>query len=152
MRVAINGLNLMQPWKLFAYNLFFETRFIVVDAETADGRHIDVFTGKPPRTEFDGPISREGFGEHWLDYLRRVYHYPEYHAGLARYIQRYGDRTGRPGDRIVAFTVGQLFQSAPEFGSHVQGKPRLRIFAKWARGGVRAWPAAGGATDPAPRE
>jgi hypothetical protein len=123
-RIVSTRLNMREAWRLFTKH-FYSTPFLVVDATTADGRHVDPFTGKPPRTGFGQPLSSEGYPEHWIDYLNRVEQFPEYRAGLLHYIEHYADRTGRPEDRVVSFTVSHMVQPSPPFGSKDYGPVQL---------------------------
>ena len=92
---------------------------LAVDAITADGRHVDPFTGKEP--DLDLTDSRgEGLGQIRQDYGNRIrmdrhkaFRKPQ---GLQEFLLRYHERTGRPEDELVAFDVFWVRDKCPQPG------------------------------------
>src|SRR5262249_38523540 len=80
--------RLDQGWQPFAPDPPIRSRITVLDALTADGRHIDPLTGRPPRHRVDGPLCYDGFPEHWLDFLSQQDKYPAFNQPLVEWARR----------------------------------------------------------------
>ncbi|HVY46015.1 MAG TPA: hypothetical protein VHB21_09055, partial [Minicystis sp.] len=119
-RLVARNLNLPQGWELFAPDPFFDTHLTTIDATLADGRHVDPFTGAPPRTEFDGPLALS-FTQPVVDLLRRQERFRSYNRPLLEYVKRYPERTGRPEDRVVRADIYLLHQKSPAIGTTEHG-------------------------------
>lgn len=119
MRATISYPRILQGWGMFSANPIIEDGVLAVDAITADGRHVDPFTGKEP--DLDLTDSRgEGLGQIRQDYGNRIrmdrhkaFRKPQ---GLQEFLLRYHERTGRPEDELVAFDVFWVRDKCPQPG------------------------------------
>src|SRR6185503_11244459 len=95
--------RMMQGWQMFAPDAPRDDGMVVIDAVTADGHHIDPFTGKPP----DFEVAMRGPLPHPMPVADLLYamHYENerpYVGELENYLRRWQELTGRPErDRIV---------------------------------------------------
>jgi hypothetical protein len=90
--------------------------WLVFDAVTADGRHLDPFNEVASR--YADPSLRTlppylGQNYYWCDYTVRIKGYRRYHEGLSDWIFSHHERTGNPDDRVVSFRVYEVSQSPP---------------------------------------
>ncbi|HEY4118092.1 MAG TPA: HTTM domain-containing protein [Byssovorax sp.] len=116
MRVLTHKLRFLQGWFMFSPNPVMDDGILVCDAETIDGRHVDVFTGAPPRFALGGFVQ---FNQIWQDYMNRI-QLPgnsAYREETKAWILRYHERTGRPEDRIVAARLVWITATNPRIGS-----------------------------------
>jgi hypothetical protein len=115
-RLLAHKLRYLQGWFMFSPNPVADDGTIVVDALTVDGRHIDTFTGKPPR--FDLEVKSFGYNQIWSDYFNRIRGQGNtpYRDALRQFILYYPERTGRPEDEIVSGDVYWLEDQNPRFG------------------------------------
>ena len=101
---------------------------------TKDGRHVDPWNefarpGKPPPG--DAIPTRLGYDVYVNSYYGRIVEVPAYHGPLIEWILRYHERTGRPEDEIVAFTVAMLFDESPGPGEREARNPRKQVFLRY---------------------
>jgi len=117
MRVLAHKLRFLQGWFMFSPNPVMDDGTVVVDAITADGRHIDPLTGRPP--DFDLPNATSyGYNQIWSDYRNRI-RMPgnaAYREAMREFLLRFPDRTGRPEDGLVSGDVYWLEEQNPRFG------------------------------------
>lgn len=111
--------RLLQGWGFFAPDAPKQDGTVVVDAVTADGRHIDPFTGKPPDFEaaLHGP---GGLGQLYSDYFQRINldGLKRYRADLKHYLLTRHKLEGLPpGDRITSFEAWWVTNDSPPPGS-----------------------------------
>lgn len=119
----VDAFRQRQAWSLFAPEAPRTDGRIVVDAVTADGRHLDPFTGAPP--DFTpGQRGPWGIGQPHCEYffhLRRpelARHRPQ----LARTFERWHLFEGRPArDRLVSYEIFWVGHDAPPPGSVTPG-------------------------------
>lgn len=108
--------RLLQGWSMFA-NAPREDGTIVVDGVTADGRHIDVFTGAAP--DFEAPLHGPWYqSQLWCDYFLKIHFdgHRGYREELKRYISNWQRLEGRPPeDRIVSFDVYWVSCNSPGY-------------------------------------
>ena len=108
--------RLNQGWKMFASNAPRHDMWLVVDAVTEDGRHIDPFNQVASR--YADPTLRTippwlGQNYYWCDYSVRIKGYRRYHSALSDWIFSHHERTGNPEDRVVSFRVYEVSQYPP---------------------------------------
>ena len=116
-RLLAHKLRYMQGWFMFAPDPIKDDGTVVVDAVTADGRHVDAITGKAP--DFDLQNAKSfAYNQIWSDYYNRI-RMPgnaQFRDALREYILRYAERTGRPEDEIVSGEVWWIEEQNPRFG------------------------------------
>jgi hypothetical protein len=115
----ISYTRMIQSWNMFAPDAPVEDGTMVLDAETADGRHIDPFTGEAPDFELAlrGPVPHSVM---LSDYLFAI-HFPNnerYRSELRNFLARWHLLDGRsPADRIVSYDMWWVSHRAPVRGS-----------------------------------
>jgi Vitamin K-dependent gamma-carboxylase len=133
-RAAIMTLNLFQGWAMFAPEVFTGDLSVSVDALTVDGRHVDPLAEEStPRYPFPGGTIPTRMGENWLfyQYAQRIVYSPAYYQALTEWILRYPQRTGRPADEIVSFTVYKVEDDSPPPGELEARNARTTILIKY---------------------
>ena len=110
--------RLFQRWSMFEEAPITDGT-LVVDARTADGRHLDPLTNRAPDFEaaWHGPWRLSPL---YCDYYLKIQrpHYRAHLAGLERYLQGWHRSDGRPDtDRLVSFEVYWVSHVAPAPGS-----------------------------------
>jgi hypothetical protein len=119
---AVSYLNLFQGWSMFAPDAPTSDLNVVVDAVTAEGRHVDPLSEvATPRHPNPGRTIPAGNGPSWLfyGYENHLPERPNYHQALKEWILRYPERTGRVADRIVAFEVLSVEDDSPPPGERL---------------------------------
>jgi predicted DCC family thiol-disulfide oxidoreductase YuxK len=114
-----------QVWRMFAPHAPLEDFMIEVDAVTASGRHVDPYNELASRvpgpgyTEIPPRLNQNQFfcGYSLFSWMP---HFRPYTTAFSEWIMRYPERSGRPEDRIVSFTVWKLSDKSPPPG---QTKP-----------------------------
>jgi hypothetical protein len=116
---AVSYMNLFQGWSMFAPDAPTSDLNVVVDATTADGRHVDplseVATPDHPRPGLSIPPGH-GPSALFYGYENHLPRRPAYYQALTEWILRYPARTGHPEDRIVAFQVFSVEDDSPPLG------------------------------------
>jgi hypothetical protein len=115
-KATVMTFRLNQGWKMFAANAPRHDMWLVVDAVTADGRHIDPFNEIASR--YADPSLRTippwlGQNYYWCDYTVRIKGYRRYHKALGDWIFSHHERTGNPDDRVVSFRVYEVSHYPP---------------------------------------
>jgi hypothetical protein len=132
MRLVVRYPRMLQRWTMFAPHAPTDDGFGVVDAETADGRHIDPFTGAEPDFEAMNRGPLRGTVEA-VDYLFAI-HWEQnarYRVELARYLDHYHERDGRTEkDRLVGYEVWWVSHTSPKPGSTTPGPLRRQSMLK----------------------
>jgi hypothetical protein len=133
--VVVNGLQLFQGWRMFTPDPPPGDRTVVVDAVTADGRHVDPINevARGVRAgRFSEATIPEGLGYDVFfgTYVDRIADFPLYQGALSEWILRYPERTGRAGDTVKTFTVSLVENDSPPPGSVVPTNPRATVFVK----------------------
>jgi predicted DCC family thiol-disulfide oxidoreductase YuxK len=111
--------RLIQAWSMFASDAPMSDESMVVDAVTAEGRHVDPYSevaGRYPSPGLDGIPSRLDNNSFFFNYSQRLPDQGVYHQAFIEWILRYPDRTGRPKDRIVRFDAYKVEQDSPPPG------------------------------------
>jgi hypothetical protein len=111
--------RLLQGWSMFSPDAPREDGTIVVDGVTADGRHLDPFTGAPP--DFDAPLHGPWFqSQFFCDYFLKIHFDGNkgYRQHFKHYLQHWQELEGKPEkDKLVSFDVYWINNSAPPPGS-----------------------------------
>lgn len=129
--VAYTRLN--QGWKMFAPDSPTSDMWIVVDARTLDGRHVDPFNELA--SQFVDPLARyvpERLGQShaFCSYTARIANRASLHRALSEWVMRYSERTGRRTDRITGFQAYVVEQRSPDPASPRPTHVRSRVFLK----------------------
>jgi hypothetical protein len=135
MQLVVRYPRMHQRWTMFAPHAPTDDGFGVVDAETADGRHVDPFTGRAPDFEAMNRGPLHGTIEA-VDYLFAIHWEPNepYRRELARYLDRYHERDGRTEkDRLVGYEVWWVSHDTPKPGSTTTGPLRRESMLKRGR-------------------
>ncbi len=109
----------LQGWFMFSPNPVKDDGVIVCDAVTADGRHIDPYTGKEPNFDLINAKSY-GYSQIWSDYFNRI-HMPgnkAYRDSTVDYLRRLPERSKNPNDRLVSGEVFWVRDMNPRWGTH----------------------------------
>jgi len=115
-RATVMTFRLNQGWKMFASNAPRHDMWLVVDAVTADGRHIDPLNEvasryADPSLRTLRPYLAQNY--YWYAYTMRIKGYRKYHKGLSDWIFSHHERTGNPDDRVVSFRVYEVSHFPP---------------------------------------
>jgi predicted DCC family thiol-disulfide oxidoreductase YuxK len=111
--------RLIQAWSMFASDAPLSDQSLVVDAVTADGRHVDPYSevaGRYPSPGLDSIPSRLDNNSFFFNYSLRLPEQSSYNQAFLEWVLRYPDRTGRPEDRIVRFDAYKVEQDSPPPG------------------------------------
>ncbi|MFO0591597.1 MAG: HTTM domain-containing protein [Polyangiaceae bacterium] len=117
LRLLTQKLRFLQGWFMFSPNPIMDDGTIVVDAVTADGRHVDPFTQREP--DLDLPSAHSyGYNQIWSDYFNRIRmaQFSQYRDALRLYLLRYAERTGRAEDAVVSGDVYWVQDMNPPYG------------------------------------
>jgi hypothetical protein len=136
MQASVMIFRLNQGWRMFAPNAPRDDAWIVIDAVTEDGRHVDPLNEVAARHA--DPSLREippylGYNYYWCDYVARIKNFRSYHGGLTDWIYRYHERTGNDVDRIVSFRAYQVTHIPPAPGEEQPHDVKARQFLKRQR-------------------
>ena len=126
--------RLIQAWSMFASDAPMSDESMVVDATTADGRHLDPYSevaGRYPSPGLDGIPSRLDNDSFFFNYSQRLPDQAVYHQAFIEWMLRYPDRTGRPEDRIVRFDAYKVEQDSPPPGETTPRNIRHTKFLSW---------------------
>jgi hypothetical protein len=120
-----------QRWLMFAPEAPKDDGTTVVDAVTADGRHLDPFTGAPPDFEAldKGPVPHP---IEISDYLFQIhFDFNEtYRRELSRFVEHWHERNGDgPNDRFVSYEAWWLGRTSPPPGSVTPGPTERELVA-----------------------
>ena len=130
----VHYLQLYQGWHMFAPEAMRSDIMLSVEAVTKKGEHVDPFNefarpGRPPPSDRIPP--RLGYDVYVNSYFGRISETPAYHPALGEWILRYPERTGRPDDPIVSFTVSLLLDDSPRPGESEPRNRRKQTFLKY---------------------
>lgn len=130
-QATVQAFRLNQGWSMFASDAPRHDMWIVVDAVTADGRHVDPYNEfatryadptmrtVPPRLDMS----------YWsCDYTVRIPGFRQYHGALRDWILRHHERTGNDNDRIVSFRVYDVSHFPPGPGETEPRDPKTKLF------------------------
>jgi hypothetical protein len=128
--------RLIQAWTMFAPDAPTVDETVVVDAVTADGRHVDPYSERAGRYANPGSESipaRLDNDSFFFNYSARIPFNQQYWGALQEWILAYPNRTGRPEDRIVHFAASIVEDDSPPLGQTQPSKVRARVFLSWPR-------------------
>ncbi|MEY4577454.1 MAG: hypothetical protein RL701_2157 [Pseudomonadota bacterium] len=116
---ACEYLRLDQGWSLFAPEAPIDDMTVVIDAVTADGRHVDPLNALASRVA--DPLTRTipvrlGQSAQYCLYIAHALSDDAYHAPLRDWLLSYHRRTGRAADRIVHFRAYRIEHMSPAPG------------------------------------
>ncbi|HET6283525.1 MAG TPA: HTTM domain-containing protein, partial [Polyangia bacterium] len=133
MKMLVAYPRLIQAWSMFAPDAPTVDETIVIDAVTADGRHVDPYNqiaGRYPShatTEIPVRLGNDSF---FFNYSSRIPFTQTYWGALQEWILAYPRRTGRAEDRIVSFEVSIVEDDSPPPGETQPRKVRSRVFLR----------------------
>jgi hypothetical protein len=130
-QATIQTFRLNQGWSMFASNAPRDDMWIVVDAITIDGRHVDPYNELA--TQYADPTLRTlpprlDMTYWWCDYTVRIPGSRQYHSNLADWIFRHHERTGNENDRIVSFRAYTVSQIPPAPGESEPREVKTKLF------------------------
>lgn len=116
MRAIVEATRTYQGWSQFAANPPLRDGWLVIDAVTTDGRHLDPQTGAPPA--FVLPDARQrSFGQFWAKYTQRAPGDPVVLDALGAWITGpYPHRGLAEGERFLGATVWWIADRPPKPG------------------------------------
>jgi hypothetical protein len=130
-RAAVGYLRLNQGWSMFAPDAPREDMWIVVDAVTSDGRHVDPWNEVASRVADPSLRSippRLAQAAAYCDYTSRIPDDDILHEPFRDWILDYHRRTRRPEDQIVKFRAYAIEQHSPAPGQSEPHDVRSRVF------------------------
>ncbi|MEZ4287865.1 MAG: lipase maturation factor family protein [Polyangiales bacterium] len=116
MEHAVSYLRLNQGWKMFSPSAPLGDSWIVVDAITKDGRHVDPYNevgsriADPSLTSIPERLSQNYF---FFDHMDRIENRQPYQKAFEDWILRYHERTLNPDDEIVSYNVYEITDRSP---------------------------------------
>lgn len=132
-RAAVGYLRLNQGWSMFAPDAPRDDLWVVVDAVTSAGRHVDPWNERASRIA-DPSLrtipARLGQDAAQCDYTSRIPNDDILHEPFRDWILAYHRRTRRPEDRIVRFRAYVIEQHSPAPGEPAASDVRARMFLK----------------------
>ncbi len=126
--------RLIQAWSMFASDAPTSDESMVVDAVTADGRHVDPYSevsGRYPNPGVDGIPSRLDNDSFFFNYSQRLPDQSVYNQAFLEWVLRYPKRTGRPQDRIIRFDAYKVEQDSPPPGETTPRNARHTKFLSY---------------------
>jgi hypothetical protein len=121
--------RMLQGWSMFSPDAPKQDGTIVVDGITADGKHLDPFTGEPP--DFDAPLHGPWFqSQLWCDYFLKISFDGNkgYRDELKKYLFNWQRLKGRPSnERLVSFEVYWVSNDAPPPGQTTPTNIKKRL-------------------------
>lgn len=134
MEAAVMYPHVFEGWGMFAPEAPLSDYMVVVDAVTADGRHVDPYNEIGSRVHAlpvdDIPV-RLGHDSMFCDYTLRIPNAGSYHQAFQDWILRYPERTGNPRDAIVSFEASQVEHASPRPGQTHPTDVRRHTFLSW---------------------
>jgi predicted DCC family thiol-disulfide oxidoreductase YuxK len=134
MEAAVMYPHVFEGWGMFAPEAPRSDYMVVVDAVTADGRHVDPYNEVGSRVYAlpvdDIPV-RLGHDSMFCDYTLRIPNAGSYHQAFQDWVLRYPERTGNPRDAIVSFEASQIEHASPPPGQIHATDVRRHTFLTW---------------------
>ncbi|NUO50797.1 MAG: hypothetical protein HOV80_18245 [Polyangiaceae bacterium] len=130
-QILSHKLRFLQGWFMFSPNPVMDDGTIVVDAVTADGRHINPFLQASPDFDLVHAESLR-YNQIWSDYFNRMHFAGNrgYQDAMVAYMRRLPDRTGNPDDRLVYGEVYWVSDMSPKWGQRESwGERRDLLFS-----------------------
>jgi hypothetical protein len=133
-QAAVDYFRLNQGWAMFAPDAPRSDMWIVVDALTSDGRHIDPYNQRASRVADPSLRSipaRLGQAVSYCDYTVRLPNQPLYHEPFRDWLLRHHERTQRPHERIVHFDAYVVGQDSPSPGERQPSNVQAHVFLRY---------------------
>lgn len=135
-RAIIGYLRLNQGWGMFAPDAPRHDMWLVVDAITASGEHLDPYNSHAsviadPKARYVPP--RTGQNYYFCDYTVRIPGEPHFHDPFREWILDHHKRVGRPEERIDRFQVILVEQDSPPPGSREPTNVRTEVVLRGSR-------------------
>jgi hypothetical protein len=130
-RAGVDYFRLNQGWSMFAPNAPTRDLWIVVDAITHAGRHVDPFNELASRLADPSLRSipkRLGQAAAYCDYTAAIPGNGVHHEALHDWIMAYHERTQRPEDRVEHFKAYVIEQDSPRPGERQPGNVTAQVF------------------------
>jgi hypothetical protein len=133
LRLLVEYPRFMEGWSMFAPQAPKQDSLLIVDAITADGRHVDPVNelasrvSSLPVTEIPEYLDQN---DTWCDYTMNILGREDYYGTLADFIRAYPKRTHRARDRIESFEVWLLEDDSPPPGESKPRNPRRSLVFK----------------------
>lgn len=137
MAAAVAYLRLNQGWSMFAPDAPRTDLWMVVDATTKDGRHIDPYNELAARVADPGVRyipKRLDTKVYYRKYSERIPGRGVWHGPFADWIFSHDQRMGRPEDYIVAFDVYLIEDDSPPPGEDQPSNERVQKVLSRRRG------------------
>jgi hypothetical protein len=130
-RAIVDYLRLNQGWSMFAPDAPRTDSWIVVDALTQSGRHVDPFNLRA--SEVADPSLRSiparlGQNVYFCNYTLRIPDDGDFHEAFETWILDHGRRTRRPEEKVVRFDAYVIEQESPPLGQTRAGRAKSRMF------------------------
>ncbi|HZL19962.1 MAG TPA: DCC1-like thiol-disulfide oxidoreductase family protein, partial [Polyangia bacterium] len=126
--------RLIQAWSMFASDAPLGDETVVVEAVTADGRHVDPYSEVASRYRYPGadeiPVRLDN-NSFFFNYSVRIPDQTAYHQAFLEWILAYPRRTHRPNDRIVSFDAICVENDSPPPGETRPHNLRRRTFLSY---------------------
>jgi predicted DCC family thiol-disulfide oxidoreductase YuxK len=126
--------RLIQAWSMFASDAPMGDETVVVEAVTADGRHVDPYSEVASRYRYPGsdqiPVRLDN-NSFFFNYSVRIPDQAAYHQAFLEWILNYPKRTHRPEDRIVRFDAICVENDSPPPGETRPHNLRRRTFLSY---------------------
>jgi predicted DCC family thiol-disulfide oxidoreductase YuxK len=126
--------RLIQAWSMFASDAPMSDMTLVVDATTADGRHVDPYSevsGRYASPGLAGIPPRLDNNSFFFNYSQRLPEQGAYNQAFIEWILRYPERTGRVQDRIIRFDAYTVEQDSPPPGQTTARNIRTHKFLSY---------------------
>lgn len=126
--------RLIQAWSMFASDVPTSEMTMVVDAVTADGRHVDPYSevsSRYPMPGLDQVQTRLDNDSFFFNYSQRLPEQSAYNQAFIEWILRYPERTGRPQDQIVRFDAYTVEEDSPPPGQTDTRNARHKKFLSY---------------------
>jgi predicted DCC family thiol-disulfide oxidoreductase YuxK len=126
--------RLIQAWSMFASDAPLGDETVVVEAVTADGRHVDPYSEVASRYRYPGsneiPVRLDN-NSFFFNYSVRIPDQTAYHQAFLEWILAYPQRTHHPNDRIVSFEAICVENDSPPPGQTRPHNLRRRTFLSY---------------------
>jgi hypothetical protein len=135
-RAIIDYLRLNQGWSMFAPDAPRTDSWIVVDALTASGRHVDPYNVRA--SEVADPRLRSiparlDQNVYFCNYTLRIPDEDDLHEPFQDWIFGHARRTRRPDEQVVRFDAYVIEQESPPLGQVRAGRAKARVFLSGTR-------------------
>lgn len=135
-RAVVGYLRLNQGWGMFAPDAPRDDMWIVVDAVTEAGHHLDPFNRRASRVADPGLRSvpeRLAQNVYFCDYTVRIPGERHFHQALEDWIFDHHRRTRQPGEKIQRFEAHLIEHDSPRPGSSEPVNLRSHVFLRAER-------------------